>query len=176
MNLKKYLPVENYTLTTRLPVAEVRRRIADSIEPKTSFILPMSNKGRLKPYEGQLVGDTFTINKIIDYKNSFLPIITGNISASRGQTEVAIKMGLAPLVLVFIVMWFSIISMICLSILLSGLLRFSQILQPGFDYALLIPFGMLLFFCGITVIPFRIESKKSKQFLAELLNGQETSR
>lgn len=173
MKLKNVLPLETYTLTTGLSIPEVRQRIADSLEPKTSFILPMSNKDRVKPYEGQLAGDTFVINRIIDYKNSFLPIITGHLFTTQGQTQIAIRMGLAPLVLAFTIALLTLIGTICLGILLSGLLRFSQLFQPGFDWPVVIPFGMFLVLCLLTVIAFKVESKESKKFLAELLDGRE---
>jgi len=44
MNLKKYLPFENYTLTSKLPVDEIKRRLADNIEPKKNLRFPGINK------------------------------------------------------------------------------------------------------------------------------------
>ena len=174
MKFRNYLPTEKYTLVTHLRVAEVRQRVADRIEPKTTTLFPMySKKGRTKPYEGELVNDTFTINKIIDYKNSFLPVITGHISAHGDKTRIAISMNLTLFVLVFIAIWLGILGTICLGLLLSGLLRLSQFTQSEFNPLVLLPFGMFIFGAGLTLIAFKAESKSAKKFLADLLEGQE---
>lgn len=92
MNLKKYLPFENYVMTSKLSVEEVKRRLADNIEPKKSLRLSVFNRGTNKPYEGEILGDTFTISRIINYRNSFLPVITGHISTFLGTTQINVKM------------------------------------------------------------------------------------
>ena len=77
MNLKKYLPFENYTLATRLTVDEACMRITDNVYVKKGFrFLVFTNKTD-RPYEGTITGNCFTITRIINYRNSFLPIIKG---------------------------------------------------------------------------------------------------
>ena len=173
MTLKKFLPFENYVITSRLPVEEVRKRLADNIEPKKSLRLSVFNRDSNKPYEGQILGDTFTISRIINYRNSFLPVITGHISTFLGKTQINVKMRLVIFVLIFISFWLGSIELICLGIILVGLIRFKQVLQNGFSPMILIPFGMFLFGCLLTIFAFKAESKKSKYFLEKLFEGQE---
>ncbi|MFN0082087.1 MAG: hypothetical protein ACKVOM_06175 [Ferruginibacter sp.] len=173
MNFKKYLPFENYIITSKLSVEEVAKRLAESIEPKKNLRLFVFNRGSNKPYKGQILGDTFTISRIINYKNSFLPVIRGHISTFLGNTQINVKMRPVTFVLILISLWLGIVGLVCLGIILVGLIQFKQVLQNGFSPMILIPFGMFLFGCLLTTLPFKAESKKSKEFLDRLFEGQE---
>jgi hypothetical protein len=175
MNLKKFLPFEKYILTTRLSYVEVIKRLADNIEPNKTFRFSGFNRNTIKPYQGEIFGNSFTISSNINYTNSFLPVITGSISMFVGHTQINIKMKPVTFVLIFISLWLGIVGLVCIGILLTGLLQFKQILNNGFSPMLLIPFGMFIFGCLLISLAFKAESKKSKEFLATLLDGQETN-
>ena len=172
MNFKKYLPFENYAITSKLSVEEVTRRLADSIEPKKSLRLTVFNRGTNKPYLGQIIDNTFTISRIINYRNSFLPVITGHISTFLGKTQINVRMRPTTFVLIFISLWLGIVGVVCLGIILVGLIKFKQVIQNGFSPMLLIPFGMFLFGWLLITFSFKAESKKSKEFLERLFEGQ----
>ena len=173
MNLKKYFPFENYILTTKLPTDEVYKRLSDNIEPKKTIRLSILNRNSTKLYEGEITKESFRISRIISYQNSFLPTIHGDISTYFGQTQIQIKMRPVTFVLIFISFWLSIVGLVCLGTLLIGIFKINQILRTGFSPILLIPFGMFIFGCLLTNLAFKAESKKSKEFLATLLSGQE---
>jgi hypothetical protein len=170
MNLKKYLPLESYVLISKLSVEEALRRLADNVEPKKSFGLSMFNSSSNKLYEGQILGNTFSISRIINYRNSFLPVITGDISTYLGETQIKMKMQPVTFVLIFISVWLGIVGLVCLGIILVGLIQFKQILQNGFSPMILIPFTMFLFGCLLTTLAFKAESRKSKEFLERLFD------
>ena len=169
----KLLPFENYTLLTTLSVDEVRRRISDNIEPNRKFRFAMFRRSSTKPYEGQLLDGTFIINRIISYRNSFLPIITGRISNGFSGTEIKIKMRPHIFVLIFMSFWLGIVGLICLALLATAIAQFRQVLKRGFSPIILIPFGMFIFGCGLITIGFKSESKNSKEFLATLFEAHE---
>ena len=56
----------------------LKERIGQNIEPKKTLRLGFKNKNT-KLYEGYLNGNNFEINRIISYRNSFLPQIKGEI-------------------------------------------------------------------------------------------------
>jgi hypothetical protein len=174
MILKNILPFENYVLTTKLSSEEVLKRVADNIQQKKSFNSSTFNRNYTKPYTGQIIGMTFTMNRNINYRNSFLPVIAGQITTYPGQTQINIKMRPAIFVLIFISFWLGIVGLVCLGTLLIGLLQFRQILQNGFSPMILIPFGMFAFGCLLTHFAFKGESKNSKEFLATLLESVDT--
>lgn len=175
IKLKKYLPFENYVLTTELSIDEVYKKLSDNIEPKKTFRISMFNNNSTKPYEGEITKNSFNISRIISYRNSFLPIIHGEISTFLGKTQINIKMRPVIFVLIFMSFWLGIVGLVCLVTLLFGLLSFSQILQKGFSPMLLIPFVMFILGSLLTNLAFKAESKKSKEFLATLLIGQESN-
>jgi len=174
MNLKKFLPVENYVMTSKLPVEEIKRRLADNIEPKTNVGSAGFNKSLNKTYEGQILRDSFTISRIINYRNSFLPVITGHISTFLNETQINVKMRPVTFILIFISLWLGIVGIVCLGIILVGIIQFKHVLQNGFSPMILIPFGMFLFGWMLTTLAFKAESRKSREFLERLFETQET--
>jgi hypothetical protein len=171
MILKKFLPFENYVLTTKLSVDEVLNRLSSSIEKKQGFSFSALSRSHTKPYTGQITGTTFTMSRNINYRNSFLPEITGQINTYPGQTQVNIKMRPVIFVLVFISLWLGIVGLVCIGIILAGIFQFRQVLQNGFSPMLFIPFGMFVFGCLLAYFAFKGESKNSKEFLAKLLES-----
>lgn len=173
MNLYKYLPFEKYTLISRLSVDEVKNRLTANIEPKKKFEFSLFNKGRSKPYEGSISGNQFIISRIIDYRNSFLPVIKGQISEKPGQVHIQINMRPFTGVLIFFTFWIGIVSIVCLAIIVVAIVQFRQILESGVTPGALIPFGMLIFGILLVTIGFKSESRDSKEFLRELLEGED---
>ncbi|MBN9386319.1 MAG: hypothetical protein J0H74_36510 [Chitinophagaceae bacterium] len=174
MHIKKYLPIGKYTLTSRLPVEEVKRRLADNIDPKRGLRLSTYRKNSTKPYEGEILGNTFTISRVIDYKNSFLPVIKGNISTFSGKTKINIKIRPVLFVLIFMTIWLGVVGLVCLGIIFTGLAQIREISQHRFSPMLLIPFAMFIFGCLLITLSFKTESERSKKFLLQLWEAQET--
>lgn len=167
----KYLPFENYVLITDLSVEEVRKRLSDIIKQKKK-ISTADFQSTQKPYEGSLTGDTFTMSRIINNRNSFLPIITGHISQVFGQTEIKIKMRPVIFVLIFMSIWLGGVGLFCIGVLIAGIIKIKEILQHGFSPMILIPFGMFIFGYGLAIVGFKFESSDSKKFLATLFEAQ----
>lgn len=167
-NIKmKYLPFENITYQTKLDSEEILSRINEIIEPKKTLRMTgIFGSSDHKPYEGSINGSSFNINRIIGYRNSFLPRIKGNIEKDFGKTKVNVKMRLHPFVLVFMIVW-------CGGVGLGFLAFLTATIGKGtFEPAILIPLGMLLFGYGLTTGGFKYESIKSKKYLAELFEAE----
>jgi len=173
MSFKKFLPVENYTLTTKLSVEEVRIRIDNNTEAKKNFRFFSGDSNSAKAYEGHITGNRFTISRVIGYRNSFLPIITGDISSFAGQSQIKIKMRLQPFALIFIVAWLSIVGIVCSGIVIGQILQVTGKFTVKFSPMLFIPFAMFIFGCLLTYFAFNKERNIAKQFLARLLEGKE---
>jgi len=171
MNLKLLLPFDNFKLQTKLSQTEVIKRIDGIAEPRKGFRL-FSKQGE-KPYQGKLLSDNFEISRIISGRNSFLPIIKGNISAHAGQTEISIRMRPVIAVLVFMTFWLGAVGIACVGIIISGISQFKQSKVQGFSPAILIPFAMFVFGYGLLILSYRAESHKSKAFLKQLLVAEE---
>ena len=172
MSFRNFLPVEDYVLITNLTADQVLNRIGGNIQPAPRLSFPSIRINYTKPYSGHITGRTFTMSRNISHRNSFLPVITGEITTFTGQTQVRIKMRPASFVLIFMSVWLGIIGLACIGILLIGIVRFGQILQEGFSPMLLVPFGMFAFGCVLIHFGFKSESKNSKLFLAKLLESK----
>lgn len=173
MRLKKYLPIENYVLTTQLSPQEVHNLIAANIEPKAGVRLTFLPRRNSKPYEGQIYNNQFTISRIINYRNSFLPIVKGTISTYLNQTHIAITMKPHTFVLVFMGVWMGIVAFACIGVALTAAVKGNDFFGKGFSFLLLVPFAMLVFGALLTHFAFKAESKKARNFLATLLKGTE---
>ncbi len=168
VNIKmKYLPFENITYETKLDTEEILNRINEIIEPKKAFRMTgIFGSGNHKPYEGSIIGNSFNINRIIGYRNSFLPRIKGNVEKGFHSTKVNVKMRLHPFVLIFLFVW-------CGGVGIGLLALLSTAIENGkFEPFILTPLAMLLFAYGLTTGGFKYESIKSKKYLAQLLDAE----
>lgn len=173
MNLYKYFPFEKYTLISKLSAEEVKSRLAANIEPEMKFQFSVFKRTRSKLYEGKIEENRFTIKRIIDYRNSFLPVIKGKISEMQGQVHIQINMRPSTGILIFFSFWIGIVSIVCLSIILVAIVQIRKIFENGFSPAALIPFGMFVFGSLLVTFGFKSESRESKEFLKALVEGQE---
>lgn len=173
MGLSSVLPYENYILTTALPAVEVSKRLADNIEPKSNSLFTFGGRVSVKPYEGIVENGAFKISRIINYRNAFLPVINGVITSTPRGTSVLVKMRLVTVVLIFIVFWLGMVGFAGTGLLLAGIFKIQSDPPVNLLPYSFIPLGM--FFMGVfmTSYAFKRESKKSKIFLEELLEGVE---
>ncbi len=171
MKLSQFLPFENYVITTNLSVEEVVERLSFNVEPEKMFTLTFLRSSSM-PYEGNFDGNSFKISRIISYKNSFLPVILGEFKSFDGKTEIKIKMRMVIFVMIFMSFWLGMVSLFCVGITIVGISQLKSIFQNGFSPFFLIPYVMFTFGYLMTYLAFKYESKKSKQFLAELFEAE----
>ena len=161
------LPYQNIVYNTRLTREEILERLNNAIEPKRGLSLSVFKKRpNRKDYEGQVDRNGFKIQRVIQYRNSFLPQITGTFQRGRTGNEVLVKLRLNTFVLVFICLWMGGIAVAGLSTV------FAVSSTSGLGYFSLIPFGMLLFGYLLTTLAFSYEANKSKKDLQEILKGR----
>ncbi|RYY70846.1 MAG: hypothetical protein EOO13_05180 [Chitinophagaceae bacterium] len=144
MKLKDLLPFEHFVITTKLSREEVVKRIGEIIEPNRSFSFKNLQSGFSKPYSGRITGGAFRMSRNINYRNSFLPVITGQVIVNANKTQVSIRMKPHSIVLAFIILWLGMVGLVCLGILVIGIIGFRTWLQDGISPMTLIPFGIRL--------------------------------
>lgn len=162
----KFLPIENLTFRTKLSKSEIIGRLAGNIEPERIFRFSMFSGKSSKSYEGQIKGDSFDIKRIITYRNSFLPRITGVMETDSYGMTIKVKMRMHILVIFFICFW-------CGGVILAGVFILTNSFDgSAFNPAALGPFGMLLFAYGLTIGGFKYESGKSKKDLQKIFEAE----
>lgn len=158
----KYLPFERITYSTNLPQQEIIKKLSDVVEPKTiSF-----RRNSTKDYEGSVDTESFNISRVINYRNSFLSQISGTIQKNNCGTEIQVTMSLNGFVFLFAIVWCLMSSFTFIIVLMKG------IRDEGITVEFFIPLIMLLFIYGLTMIGFKIESKKSKEYLKNLFEAE----
>lgn len=162
----KFLPTENITYKTRLKEDEIIRRLSDCIEPEKTFRFGIFSSGSTKSYEGQIHGLTFSIKRIIGYRNSFLPRINGVIERDFDGLTIKVKMRLHIFVIVFLCIWCGGVGLGCIAIFTQALNSFE--INP----VTLIPFGMPIFAYLLTMGGFKFESNKSKKDLQTIFEAE----
>ena len=154
---------QSFTIYTSLSPAEVCEKLAEVVEPRKTFRWRWSKSE--KPYEGEIGDHSFKISRIINYRNSFLPQISGRIQPNGAGSEVEITMTLHGFVIGFMLFWLGMV-------LQFGILFLVAMISEGkFQLAGLIPVGMFAFGCLMPFVGFVPEAKKSKKFLTELLQS-----
>jgi hypothetical protein len=163
------LPYERFKIRTNLGKPELLERLADSIEPRVFF---RSFKGNVSPFEGSIEGSHFEINRILRYRNSFQPMISGDIASDNTGCSISITMNLHIIVLIFMIFWLFTTGIFFISELGPF---FTSLQQTGtVDLGLLVTAGdMFLFGYALMQVCFKIESSISKKFLRELFQAEE---
>ena len=160
----KFLPYERVKIITALSRDEVLKRLDNSIEPKRYF---RQFRPGTKPYQGSLEGSHFEVSRIIGYRNSFLPMIKGDVQTEISGCSVHITMHPNIFVTAFMVVWLGGVGFFFLAFLYS-------LLSASTDPSILfIPAGMFVFGYGLLLGGFKFESTKSKKFFRDLFEARE---
>src|SRR4051812_39275980 len=102
-----FLPIRRFTLQSSKSMAQVQAALSSVVEPRRVFRRPFAVPE--KPYQGQITGTRFRIQRIINYRNSFLPVINGEIRQQLGKTYIDISMRMNAFVIAFCCAWLGIV-------------------------------------------------------------------
>ncbi len=153
---------ENLIYRTQLSENQVIEKLQDCIAPKKDFSLfdRYNNTSNGKLYEGKISGKTFEVSRIINYRNSFLPVIMGNITQENNATLIKINMRLHKFVNVFVLIWFVFFAFVVILIMTK---------EVNFLLELyVIPFVVLTIFFGA----FKFETNKSKKDFQQIFETE----
>ena len=160
-----FLPYENYYLKTKLTPHQVALLLQKNIIARSRDIF-RSNTNTTRPYEGYIDRNIFEVSRIINYRNSFLPIIKGQVYSENGGSSIHVKMKLHTVVAGFMLVWMSGLSIALIGVFTKMLVH--KKFEPGIFLVLL----MFSLGYGLTIGGFKYESNKSKKHLAELLEAK----
>lgn len=159
----KLWPSESFEIQTSMSADQLAQRLTEYIGPKK--FLPLFRES--KPFQGKITQDGFKVMRVIDYANSFLPVICGKCVYEESGVKLLISMRIHAFVRAFMSVWFGgvIIANVTLAVLLfSGQSRPHPAMLAA-PAALV--FGYLLMrFC------FSIEAKKAKKLLLAMCQSQ----
>ena len=165
------LPYEKFELCSPLSPGESLATLAESTEPRK--LVRFFARSR-RPFEGEVIGDTFEIRRIIGYGNSFLPQISGSVGPNvNGGSRIAIRMRLHPFTFVFMCVWFG--GVIMANVVFPVAIALDRGHFHGSPWAALIAPGMLLFGWLLVSGSFSFESRKATALLSDLLRASKAT-
>ena len=161
----KFLPSENIIYKSNLSENKILERLSLSVENETSGIFDFGNKVYSKSYLGTITGNRFKMQRAINYRNSFLPNITGEIKNENDGTRISVLFRLSGFVVTFLKIW-------SFGVIICGLaLLYISITQKLSLFLFTIPL-MLIFPILLTFVFFNPESKRSKSDLKEIFSAE----
>ena len=101
----RILPYINEEYTTTMTPSELAEKLSHIVEPKQHWTHAIFRKKRSKPFEGEVSDTSFEIRPIIRYRNSFIPIISGQVIAVERGSVIKLEMKLHSFVKSFMVSW-----------------------------------------------------------------------
>ncbi|MGD1938936.1 MAG: hypothetical protein ACFCA4_15490 [Cyanophyceae cyanobacterium] len=99
----KILPSRRLELVVPASPTQVAQRLEGAIAPHPSGLAALRRV--TKPFLGRSSDNGFEIRRRIDYRNSFIPIVTGQYAAIAQGTRITITMQIHPAVIVFVTLW-----------------------------------------------------------------------
>lgn len=155
------LPHDRFIIQTPNALQAVIARLEAQVEPPKA--LRWSFNRHHAPYEGSISESGFTMHRIPEGRNSFIPQIKGRFETPVGGTVVHITMELHPSVVSFLVMWFLLFYSGALAICLSGSVAAIEALHI---------LGLPLFVLFVFWISFWFEVERSHNDLLKIIVGQ----
>ena len=109
------------------------------------------------PFLGKVGFRTFRLRRDIRYRNSFLPLVWGRIVPSRAGSRINITMFMHPLVVLFMIFWFSGLG--------YGVVQLWVHRKEAVPFAILVPAIMIVFGLALMLVCFIPEAIKAKRLL-----------
>ena len=167
----KVFPSENLTLISQLSKVEIYDKI-NSITGKERDFKTFSF-GHNKQFEGIISVDSFKITRILPYRNSFLPIIYGQIKTFNSGSKIMLDAKMGKFQLIFFAIWTILLGLLSLASIFFIVMEFinaeSQI------WTFIVPIMFLVGY-GYMQISFSKETQKTKEILIQLLQAKEITK
>ena len=162
----KLLPYDKLCIVTSLSPAKVQERLQLEVSPKPEwgFKALFADTGNTY-FTGTVENDRFEIIRIIQGRNSFLPVIKGHTETWLNGSRIYVKMRLHLFVAAFMCFWLGGVGVAGVSMLIGGMMN------GQFSPAMLIPFGMFAFGYAMTIGFYSSERNKAKEILLQIVEG-----
>ena len=142
---------------------EAEEVLCKLVRPTPSFRHALDGPAELhdyaqRPFIGRVEARRFKFHRVITGRNSFMPIISGEIVDAEGGAELRGVMRLHVGVAIFMVIWLSV---------LIDLRRLSGALAESNVTDVIIPLGLAVLFVAIAIAVFVAERRKAMRLLSD---------
>ncbi|HKX86227.1 MAG TPA: hypothetical protein VJL37_06125 [Flavobacterium sp.] len=164
------IPQENLVYNSNLQPAELTEELRKHIHNVKRSNINWYYDHTGVSYNGTVTENQFKISRVINYRNSFLPVITGKIEGTTSGSRVHVEMQLTKVVKYFSIFWLTGVFFAFIAMLIGIFPESSNNQIPPF--VPFMPIGMLVIVTGAMNWGFKYESKKSKKDLEDILNAK----
>ncbi|HAP44461.1 MAG: hypothetical protein A2087_09760 [Spirochaetes bacterium GWD1_61_31] len=158
------LPSETFQLRT----AKTAKAVTALLKANTAQPKPIRTAAVGTLFEGSLEGDRFRLRRVTRIRSSFLPQISGTIGRDGEGARLDVRLNLSPYLVGVGLVWFG----LSLFLLAAGLLNLPGVrgeLSAAQYFSA--PAGMLALGVALFIIPFRLEARRIKALLRNLLEA-----
>ena len=165
------LPYEHFYIKTHLSRDKIIQKLRDVTDTTRRIVwFPSFASRQHKLYLGKVNETSFNIYRWIHHKDSFLPVIVGELLPQNAGSKIRVKMHLHWLVIIFMTLWLGFFG---LTLVNQILYVFRYILQADnlpADWlaGLIMPAVFWFFAYGMMIIGFKVDVKRERQFILEL--------
>jgi hypothetical protein len=162
----KFFPYDSFTVETTSTVSLLVQTLQQHIGRRQFWY---SVWGKVEQeFEGTATEKGFKVSRIINYHNSFLPIMIGRFEEGPGSTRVIVRMRLHDYTLAMMSLIFVIMVYLVVGIMESGL-QSNEALLGTFGF----PAVVLVVAYIMTIFGFSHEAEESRKILVNILEGRE---
>lgn len=163
-----FFQVVRYTLETNLDQLEVLELLKKNIDQDNNTFQIGFGISSPKRFIGKIKNNSFKANRVLNYRNSFSPIVFGKIyRKNRNSTEIKLNLRIHLLVKVFSIIWFTGFTLGS-SFFIFSAISSGQLFLPVYLIALA-PIALFLAFNYF----FKKEVKLSKEILMQIFEAEE---
>ncbi len=175
-----FIPYGHIPVKSKLRSDEIERRLTDQLEPPR-IVSGMFRESH-KYFQGSFENGEFKISRILNYRNSFRPVILGKLEPAFDHTDIELTLRLDYAVLAFMLFIFfsyivgflmPIFTLYLQPMVLGQNTEVLQYFPAGYWLRyLLSSLGGFSFFYLFIMIPFNIEANKAIKYLDQLFRNQ----
>jgi hypothetical protein len=156
----KWWPHHRFEIQSALAPAAALDALKAHVEARRMFRVGLPSSKNDKRFQGVVGADGFQITRVIGYRNSFLPQVSGKIRGAGSRSVIDVEMALfAPVIILLI-------AIMAMMLLIVGVVAFegdvvgllSLVLLPALAY-------------GAVLWAFWFEAEKQERALREIFNG-----
>jgi hypothetical protein len=156
----RWRPHHRFEIQSALSPSAAIAALKPLVEPRRMFRIVLPNAANERRFQGDVGADSFEISRIIGYRNSFLPLVSGRLHGAGSRSTISVEMKIHPLALVLMIV------IAAAMLLVAGTLAFA-----GEALALIPVLVMPTLFYGIVLWAFWFEADKQERTLREIFNG-----
>ena len=159
--LTRLLPYRTFTIESPLELTVAEARLRNAIQPTRWYV----SSPRTAPFEGVLDASRFDLQRVIQGRNSFLPVVRGEVESTPAGVRLVGTMRLHAVVIAFMTVWFGGVLVGCIAALKS------IASGEGFKASQLAPLGFLAFGIALVLGGFLPETHKALRELASIVDA-----